>query len=103
MNYLNQVVRRIPLVLLLLLVMLSCVSCSVTVAENTFVRGSIALSSSEEFIVSSRIEWKYYQFSFDIVSKVNSNVVTLFNNTQSPEDPVALLSLQCGSAKKERF
>ena len=103
MDYLNQVVRSVFLVSLLLLVLLSCVSCSVTVSENTYVRGSIALSSSEEFIVSSRIEWRYYQFSFDISSNVNSSKETIASSIKSFEDPVALLSLHCGSTKKERF
>lgn len=64
--------------------------------------GVISVGKTEQFVVTTKLDWQYYQFTFTILSQVNSVLSSGKTDLEDENTEIAQVQLMCTSSKKDR-
>lgn len=64
--------------------------------------GVISVGKTEQFVVTTKLDWQYYQFTFTIISQVNSGLSSGETDLEDENTEIAQVQLMCTSSKKDR-
>ena len=64
--------------------------------------GVISVGKTEQFVVTTKLDWQYYQFTFTILSQVNSVLSSRKTDLEDENTEIAQVQLMCTSSKKDR-
>ena len=64
--------------------------------------GVISVGKTEQFVVTTKLDWQYYQFTFTILSQVNSVLSSGKTDLEDEDTEIAQVQLMCTSSKKDR-
>ena len=65
--------------------------------------GVISVGKTEQFVVTTKLDWQYYQFTFTIVSQVNSGLSSRIIDLEDENTEIAQVQLMCTTSKKEQY
>ena len=103
MVFLEEIVRRYIFSILVFISLIPCIHSTTSVTENSYVSGVISVGKAEQFVVTTKLDWQYYQFTFTIVSQVNSGSSSRIIDLEDENIEIAQVQLMCTTSKKEQY
>ena len=102
MAFLEGIVRRYIFSFLVFISLIPCIHSTTSITENSLVSGVISVGKTEQFVVTTTLDWQYYQFTFTILSQVNSVLSSGKTDLEDENTEIAQVQLMCTSSKKDR-